>query len=147
MERKFDHMINKYHHRYLEERFKDLTVNRSEAPYLRVIYKHGQIKMNDLIAKFFFHKSHTTRAINSLVKDGYVEKSKDPEDLRGYILSITEKGKEVGKKLIKILDGWDQLMNSFLEENEKEFIEKISQKIYLKLREYFKEDTIDDENA
>ncbi len=147
MERKYDHMINKYHHRYLEERFKDITVNRSEAPYLRVIYKYGEIKMNDLIAKFFFHKSHTTRAIKNLVSDGYVDKLKDTEDLRGYVLTITDKGREVAEKIVKILDGWDQLMSSFLEEDEKEFIEKISQKIYIKLREYFKEDIDNDENA
>jgi DNA-binding MarR family transcriptional regulator len=121
-----------------------LKINRSEAPYLKIIYISKEIKMNDLIAKFFFHKSHTTRVIKSLVNDGYVDKVIDPEDKRGYILSITEKGKKVALTIIDVLDEWDQLMNSFLEQNEKEFLSEIHKKVYLKLREYFQEESIDE---
>ncbi len=140
MERKYDHMISKYHHRFLEERFKGMAINRSEAPYLKMIYKHNQIKMNDLIQKFFYHKSHTTRAIKRLVEDGYVVKTIDPEDKRGFILTITDKGKAIGAKLVQIISDWDKLMSSFLEKEEQEFIEKLAEKIYRKLREYYGED-------
>jgi DNA-binding MarR family transcriptional regulator len=79
-----------------------------------------------------------------LVNDGYVDKVIDPEDKRGYILSITEKGKKVALTIIDVLDEWDQLMNSFLEQNEKEFLSEIHKKVYLKLREYFQEESIDE---
>ena len=144
MEKRYDHMVSKYHHRFLEERLKDLSINRSEAPYIKVIYKSETIKMNDLIAKFFFHKSHTTRVIKSLVSDGYVSKKVDPEDKRGYILTITDKGKVIGKKIIKALDEWDELMDSFLEKEEVEYLQKIQKKIYDKLREYFQEEDAND---
>ena len=144
MDRKYDHMISKYHHRFLEERFKDLAISRSEAPYLKIIYKSGQIKMNDLIQKFFFHKSHTTRAIKALVNDGYVLKTIDPDDKRSYILSITDKGKISAEKIIKVLDEWEELMDSFLEKEEMEFISTLHRKIYDKLRIYFGEDELDD---
>ena len=144
MEKRYDHMISKYHHRFLEERFRSLKINRSEAPYLKIIYISKEIKMNDLIAQFFFHKSHTTRVIKSLVNDGYVDKVIDPEDKRGYILSITEKGKKVALTIIDVLDEWDHLMNSFLDKKEKEFLADIHKKIYTKLREYFQEDAVDD---
>ena len=144
MDKKYDHMIAKYQHRFIEQGLKDLPVNRSEAPYLKVIYKNEQIKMNDLIAKFFFHKSHTTRVIKSLVSDGYVIKTVDPEDKRGFVLSITEKGKAVALKIIKVLDEWDNLMDSYLEKEEKEYLFNLQKKVYEKLQEYFKENETND---
>ncbi len=147
MNRKYDYMILKYHHRFLEEKFKGLSINRSEAPFLKTIYKRGTIKMNDLIATLFFHKSHTTRSINRLVQDGYVTKDKDPEDLRGYILSITDKGASLAKKIIKILDEWEELMDSFLEKEEQEFLFNLNKKVYDKLRIYFNEEEQDGETA
>ncbi|MDY0139097.1 MAG: MarR family transcriptional regulator [Candidatus Izemoplasmatales bacterium] len=140
MDRKYDHMISKYHHRFLDERLKDLDINRSEAPYIKIIYKSNQIKMNDLISRFFFHKSHTTRVIKALVSQGYIEKRVDPDDKRGYILEITESGKIIAEKIIKALDEWEALMDSFLEDEEEEFLLHIRKKIYDKLRNYYKED-------
>ncbi|MDY0023802.1 MAG: MarR family transcriptional regulator [Candidatus Izemoplasmatales bacterium] len=140
MDKRYDHMISKYQHRFLEERFKDLAINRSEAPYLKIIYTQKEIKMNDLIAKFFFHKSHTTRVIKSLVSDGYVNKTIDPLDKRSFVLSITESGKVIAEKIIKVLDEWENLMNSFLEKEEKEYLLNLQKKVYEKLRIYFKED-------
>ncbi|PKK95075.1 MAG: hypothetical protein CVV60_03110 [Tenericutes bacterium HGW-Tenericutes-5] len=139
MDKKYDHMIGKYQHRFLEQRLKELPISRSEAPYLKVIYKNEQIKMNDLIAKFFFHKSHTTRVIKSLVADGYVIKTVDPDDKRGFVLSITDKGKAVALKIIKVLDEWDNLMESFLEKEEIDYLFNLQKKVYEKLQDYFKE--------
>lgn len=144
MDKKYDHMISKYQHRFLEQRLKELPINRSEAPYLKVIYRSGEIKMNDLIAKFFFHKSHTTRVIKSLVEDDYVIKTVDPEDKRGFVLSITDKGKAVALKIIKVLDEWDNLMDSFLEKDEKEFLLNLQKKVYEKLLDYFEENDVNE---
>ena len=144
MEKRYEHIVNKYHHRFLEERFKDMDINRSEAPYLKVISKYGSIKMNELINKFFFHKSHTTRVVKSLVNQGYILKDVDPEDKRGYILTITEKGKNKASKITKVLNDWENLMDSFLTKDEKEFIDNLHKKIYEQLRVYFKEEREDD---
>ncbi|HQN74791.1 MAG TPA: winged helix DNA-binding protein [Bacillota bacterium] len=143
MEKRYDHMISKYQHRFLEERLKDLEINRSEAPYLKAIYMYDSMKMNDLISKFFFHKSHSTRAIKSLVAQGYIVKTVDEEDKRAFVLTITDKGKNVAAKIVKILAEWDELMESFLEKEELELVSAIQKKVYDKLRIYYQEEEID----
>lgn len=145
MERKYEYLIGKYQRRFLEEKFRDYKINRSEAPYLKVIYLHGTMRMNDLIQKLFFHKSHTTRVINSLVNDGYVDKTVDPDDKRGYILSITDKGKIIAQKIVEVLDEWDKLMESFLEKEEIDFLLKMQKKAYERLKIYFQEGDEDGE--
>ena len=144
----YDHMINKYRHRFLDERFKELEVSRAEAPYLMRISREGKIKMNTLISELPFHKSHNTRAINQLVKDGLIIKETNPEDKRAYVLSVTERGKLVGEKVKSIFNDWDDLLNTVITDEEKEVLKNLTKKIYHLLRNYYnEEDTINETHA
>lgn len=142
----YDYAINKYQHRFLHDRLKDLDVSRAEAPYLRKIYKAGgHMLMNDIVGEVFFHKSHTTRAINKLVDEGFIVKEKNPDDLRAFVLSLTEKGERVAKRVGQVLEEWDELVNSVITDHEREMIQNITKKIYHLLREYYNEEGTVDE--
>ncbi len=143
----YDHMVNKFHHRFLSERFKDMEITRAETPYLLRIFKAGKIKMNTLISEVPFHKSHSTRAINQMVKDGLLIKEINPEDKRGYYLSITEKGRILGEKVKKIFSDWEELVGQAITEEDKRVIDNITRKIYYVLLDYYnEEDTINEIN-
>jgi MarR family transcriptional regulator for hemolysin len=147
MDSKRERYINKFHHRFLEKRFKDLNIGRAEAPYIKMINHSSPIKMNTLISNVVFHKSHTTRAINQMVKDGLITKEKDPEDMRSYIITITKKGKTVANHVQQILEEWDELINSALSQEEREQLEVMREKVYIKLKDYFEEGDNDEENV
>jgi MarR family transcriptional regulator for hemolysin len=147
MNTKRERYINKYHHRFLEKRFKDLNIGRAEAPYIKMINHSSPIKMNTLISNVVFHKSHTTRAINQMVEDGLITKEKDPEDMRSYIITITKKGREVALKVHQILEEWEDLINSALTQEERELLEVMREKVYIKLKDYFEEGVNDEENV
>lgn len=140
MDNHYERMINKFHRRFLEKRFKELNIGRAEAPYINMIHHHSPIKMNTLISNVIFHKSHTTRAINQMVKDGLIIKEKDQEDKRSYIITITEKGIQVAESVEQILKEWESLLNNALTETEREQLEKMRKKVYLDLKAYFEED-------
>lgn len=144
----YDHANNRYQRRFLEERFKNLEISRAEAPYLvKIKIAGGHMKMNDLVCEVFFHKSHTTRAINRLLEDGFIIKEKNPEDQRGYILSLTEKGLETANKVESIFVEWDKLINTVITDEEREMLKNITIRIYHLLREYYdEEDTISENN-
>lgn len=140
MKNQYERIISKYQRQFLEERFKALEIGRAEAPYINMIHRHSPIKMNTLISKVIFHKSHTTRAINQMVKDGLITKQKDSEDKRSYIITITNKGIETAEKVEEILKDWQQLINNALSEEEREQLNNMRKKVYLYLREYFEEE-------
>jgi len=141
-------MINKYRHRFLDERFRGFEISRAEAPYLLKIYKEEKMKMNTLISELPFHKSHTTRAINQMEKDGLIIKETNPEDKRAYVLSITEKGRELGSRIKKVFTDWDDLVNSVITDEEREVLANLTKKIYHLLRDYYnEEDTINETNV
>ena len=144
---KYDYMIDKYQHRFFDERFGEMEISRVEARYLHIISKAGKIKMNDLIGKLPFHKSHTTRTVNQLVEDGYLLKEINPEDKRGYILSVTQKGKDIKQTVTKIFTDWEDLIDTVITEEEKHVLANLTEKIYHLLREYYgEEDTLDEIN-
>ena len=142
----YDHAVNKYQHRFLHERLKDLGVSRAEMPYLLRIHKAGgHMLMNDVVGEVFYHKSHTTRAITKLVNDGFILKETNPDDKRAYILSLTQKGVDVARRVVKVKDEWDQLVNSEITDQARDMISNITKKIYHLLRNYYnEEDTVDE---
>ena len=147
MESKRERYINKFYHRFLEKRFKDLNIGRAEAPYIKMINHSSPIKMNTLISNVVFHKSHTTRAINQMVKDGLITKEKDPEDMRSYIITITKKGQKVANHVQQILEEWEELINSALSQEERKQLEVMREKVYIKLKDYSEEGDNDEENV
>ena len=143
---KFDHVINKYRHRFFEEKFKNIKVNFPEGPYLIKINETKVIKMNQLITSLQFHKSHSTRAIQQLADNLYITKEIDPEDQRGYILRITEAGSLVANKVLSVFQEWEELIMSVVSEEEKIVIDNIQNKMYVKVKEYFGEEVQDEKN-
>ncbi|MCK4551395.1 MAG: winged helix-turn-helix transcriptional regulator [Tenericutes bacterium] len=139
----YDHAIHKYRHRFFREKSSGFELSGVEIPYLRKIYKANEsIKMNDIVGESVYHKSHATRAINRLVKDGLVIKEKNPNDLRAYVLSVTEKGKNMAIQVGKVVKEWDDLVDTVITNEEREVLRNITKKIYHLLREYYNEEDI-----
>lgn len=144
----YDHAINKYRYRFFDERFKNMAVQRGEGGFLLKIFRSGgQMLMNDLTDQLFFHKSHTTRSINKLVDEGLITKTKNPDDLRGYILTVTDKGKEVAKHIEAVHLEWENLINTVITDEERNVLQNLTKKIYHLLRNYYnEEDTINEDS-
>lgn len=139
----YDYAITKYRYRFIDDKLKKMAISRAEIPYLVKIHKAGgHILMNDIVGEVLYHKSHATRAIMKLVKDGFIIKEKNPNDKRGYILYITETGKEVALKAKNAIESWDKLIKSVITDEEKEVMYNITKKIYILLKEYYKEEDI-----
>ncbi len=130
---KYDHLINKYRHRFFDDRFKNLEISFPEGPYLVKIHEKKSLKMNDLTSLVPYHKSHSTRAIQHLTDSKLIEKTIDPDDQRGFILKITADGQRVAKEVLKVFSDWDDLMYSVITEEEKALIESMQKRMYEKL--------------
>lgn len=60
------------------------TLRRSGAPY--------QLSPGDLMATTMVTSGTMTNRVDQLVKDGLVERVKNPDDGRGFLISLTDKG-------------------------------------------------------
>ncbi len=59
---------------------------------LGVLYRHKTMTMSDLATSIKRNKSTTTTLVKKLITLGYITKSKDLNDGRSYLISLTEKG-------------------------------------------------------
>jgi DNA-binding MarR family transcriptional regulator len=64
----------------------DVLVHLSEAP-------GSQMRMSDLAATILLSKSGLTRVVDSLEKQGFVERVRAPDDARGLYAALTKRGK------------------------------------------------------
>jgi len=74
----------------------------------------GAIPMNDLGARLALEKSWVSRAVDTLVKEGLVGKTPNPQDARSWILALTPAGRRRCRALNAQLDGHaERLMEGF----------------------------------
>lgn len=71
----------------------------SQCYTLLEIQKVNQIAMNELSDKMNLNSSTMTRILDTLVRDGYIDRQKSAEDRRLVLVSLTAKGAESANKL------------------------------------------------
>lgn len=140
MNNQYEHLIKKYFFRFIDERLSPIGVSGPLGFYLVEIKKHDKIKMNQLVDLTPYHKSHSTRIVSRLFDMNLINKETDPEDMRGYILSITEKGRETAILVEKAHEDWDKLESQALTKDEIIILNKLNEKTYLFLKKHFEED-------
>ncbi len=70
------------------------------------IDKSGSIAMNELSERMNLNSSTMTRILDNLVRDGYIERKKSPEDRRLVLVELSEKGKASAKDLNASVNGY-----------------------------------------
>lgn len=101
-----------------------LTISQSHA--LIEIGQKGEISLIELAEALSLDKSTMSRTVNSLVKDGYVERLTDMENRRYVSLSLTHSGKEMNRKINEILDSYcDAVMSTIQKEKKSQVDESI----------------------
>jgi DNA-binding MarR family transcriptional regulator len=72
-----------------------LTFARYEALVLLTFSQAGELPMSKIGERLMVHPTSVTNTIDRLVRSGLVAKRPNPNDGRGILASITDKGREV----------------------------------------------------
>jgi DNA-binding MarR family transcriptional regulator len=72
-----------------------LTFARYEALVLLTFSRDGELTMSKIGERLMVHPTSVTNTVDRLVRFGYVDKRPNPNDGRGTLASITDKGREV----------------------------------------------------
>jgi MarR family transcriptional regulator, 2-MHQ and catechol-resistance regulon repressor len=68
----------------------DVSVTQCHA--LETLANHGPMRLSELAGRLFLDKSTTSRVVSTLVRKGYVEQRRDPEDGRATTIRATRVG-------------------------------------------------------
>jgi DNA-binding MarR family transcriptional regulator len=72
-----------------------LTFARYEALVLLTFAKEGELPMSKIGERLMVHPTSVTNTVDRLVSAGLVDKRPNPNDGRGTLASITDKGREI----------------------------------------------------
>ncbi|KRV49432.1 MarR family transcriptional regulator [Wenjunlia vitaminophila] len=72
-----------------------LTFARYEALVLLTFSQAGELPMSKIGERLMVHPTSVTNTVDRLVRAGLVDKRPNPQDGRGVLASITERGREV----------------------------------------------------
>jgi len=105
----------------------DITIDQSMV--LIYIDKYPELNQIALAELLFKDTASLTRMINTMVKNGFIERAINSEDLRRYKLILTNKGKEVVKKLPKIIKGNRSIALDGISSEDEQNLKRILNKI------------------
>lgn len=87
-------------HRKEYETIKERGLTPTQFGVLEALYNIGDLKIYELIEKILTTSGNITVVIKNLEKDGLIKKSRDPEDKRSCVISITKKGEELIESIL-----------------------------------------------
>ena len=108
-------LIYRFHAKFLNNKVKDVNITYGLYPFLIEIYKHDGISQEDLANLFYLNESTVTRNLNKLEKRGYIKRT--PEK-RKKIISLTDEGAAIARKVMDYDEKWDDLIKKDLSEDE-----------------------------
>ena len=88
---------------YMAKELEAYHVGSGQFEFLLFLYHEDGISLEKLAKALRVSKSTSTRAIQSLEKEGYVYRQRDENDLRAYRVYLTEKGTGMRDIILKKL--------------------------------------------
>lgn len=116
-----------------------IYINKELAPYnigsgqirvLNVIFKNEGINQESISKTLHCDKATIGRAINKLIKEGYVSRERDPNDRRSYVLHLTKNGKNLEPEIKKILVNITSILLTGFSQEEKEIALRSLKKMF-----------------
>lgn len=111
-------MIKRSYVRYIDNEIKKEDINSGEFPFLLVLNEKDKITQKELADSLRTSEGLVTRVLKKLEKNSYITREVDPKNKRRNIITITEKGREITKKIIAYQNSWENATFSFLSDDE-----------------------------
>lgn len=91
---------------------------RTEWRVLFHLGKLGEITANEIVVAAKIHKTKISRAVQALVKKGFVKRTQDVQDRRRELLILTKKGMAAFEDLCGLAQTYEEQLVSKLSANE-----------------------------
>lgn len=122
-------LIYRYSQIYFNEQLKKFKLGSGQYIFLMSLFENNGITQEQLAAAVKFDKATTARAVAKLEEEGYVIKKISETDKRAYNLYITDKANAIKTELTAVLDEWNRIMLCNFDEQEKENLHNLIEKI------------------
>lgn len=120
---------------YMAKELEAYHVGSGQFEFLLFLYREDGVSQEKLAKALKVSKSTSTRAIQSLEKEGYVYRQRDENDLRAYRVYLTEKGTGMRDIILKKLTSFVNTLLADFTLEEKKILWLLLSKASIKLFE------------
>jgi DNA-binding MarR family transcriptional regulator len=114
------HVLNKLSERGISERYKaKLDITLAEARVIASVGSFGPFSIMDLAKRANLDKSQASRAAEALIERGLAQRKASREDGRVVVISLTDEGRALYRKVMPIARKWNADLFDCLGEAEK----------------------------
>ena len=128
----FAHLFSVIHRQSsiaMTRRLRESGVTFGQFFSIRYIFEHEGCSQEQLSHRLRMDKGAVARTVHALEEDGYVQRLPDPADRRRVILSLTERGKEQYRTIVRISDEWEDVLLQDLSPEERQELRRLLVKI------------------
>ncbi|WII06828.1 MarR family transcriptional regulator [Methanomassiliicoccales archaeon LGM-RCC1] len=80
----------------------ELDLTYTQYITMMVLWEHGDSTVNDLGGRLFLDSGTLTPLLKNLESKGYVKRGRSKEDERSVIISLTDEGRDLREKALKV---------------------------------------------
>jgi len=113
----------------LHKKLEKFNIGPGQLHFLMILYHHEGMNQECLAHKLMIDKATSARAIKKLEEEGYVTRMTDENDKRAYKICPTKKAYDFKPVVQKILCEWTDTLLKGFNENEKETLFELLEKI------------------
>ncbi|MCQ4636326.1 MarR family transcriptional regulator [Anaerovorax odorimutans] len=96
----------KYFRTYMKKALSPAGLNMAGAMVLMLLYEKDGRSQDQLLEGVHYDKSVMTRTMQSLEKNAFLMRRKNPDDGRSWIFVLTQKGRDVKPQVLTALHEW-----------------------------------------
>jgi DNA-binding MarR family transcriptional regulator len=118
---------------YLDKEFEQYDISSGQIHVYMTLLNNDGINQEALANQLNLDKATISRAVEKLIKEGYVTRETNPEDHRAYNLHMTKKGKDIESEIRNSLRKVTVILLSDFKADEKEIALKLLKRMHKNL--------------
>ncbi len=103
---KFFSVIHRRAMMHLDRELKSYNIRAGQVPILRILDEEDGITQDKIKQILHMDKGALAKTIKPLITQGYILRTKTPEDRRAYSVTLTQRGRDIMPHLSKIISDW-----------------------------------------
>ncbi len=103
---KFFSVIHQRAMMHLDRELKSYHIKAGQVPILRILDEEDGITQDKIKLILQMDKGALAKTIKPLITQGCILRTKTPEDLRAYSVTLTQKGRDIMPHLAQIISDW-----------------------------------------
>lgn len=105
-------------------RLSPLGLSCAKAMFLFCLYDHGQMSQVEICRELDMDKSTVAKMLMRLEKDGFVAKAVNPDDVRSFLVTLTDKAAALVPQAREIHRNWlDEITGGLTDLEKRNFLE------------------------